>query len=103
MTIEKPSIFKMIKAPFLTSVTAPLAAGTLLCVKITGLINIPGFIIVLISGILIHIATNVYNDIYDTLQGTDSVNVERNEFSGGSGVLQSHPELSGKMLLSKVI
>ncbi len=99
MTIEKPSIFKMIRAPFLTSVIAPLAAGTLLCVKITSLINIPGFIIVLISGLFIHIATNVYNDIYDTLQGTDSVNAERNEFSGGSGVLQSHPELLGRMYM----
>ncbi len=97
MTNKKPSIFKMIRAPFLTSVIAPLAAGTLLCVKITGFINIPGFIIVLISGICIHIATNVYNDIYDTLQGNDSVNSERNEFSGGSGVLQSHPELLGSM------
>ncbi len=97
MTREKPSIFKMIRAPFLTSVIAPLAAGTILCVKISGIMNIPGFIIVLLSGIGIHIATNVYNDIYDTLQGTDSVNDERNEFSGGSGVLQSHPELLGSM------
>jgi len=97
MTNGKPSIIQMIRAPFLTSVAAPLIAGTLLCVKITGFMNIPGFIIVLISGILIHIATNVYNDIYDTLQGNDSVNAERNEFSGGSGVLQSHPELMGSM------
>ena len=97
MIREKPSIVQMIRAPFLTSVIAPLTAGTLLCVKITGFMNIPGFIIVLISGILIHIATNVYNDIYDTLQGNDTVNSERNEFSGGSGVLQSHPELMGSM------
>lgn len=97
MTNKKPSIFKMIRAPFLTSVIAPLTAGTILCVKISGIINIPAFIIVLISGICIHIATNVYNDIYDTLQGNDSVNAERNEFSGGSGVLQSHPELLGSM------
>jgi len=97
MSNEKPSIFKMIRAPFLTSVIAPLTAGTLLCVKINGNISIPGFILILISGIFIHIATNVYNDIYDSLQGTDSVNAERNEFSGGSGVLQSHPELMGSM------
>ena len=97
MTREKPSIVQMIRAPFLTSVIAPLAAGTLLCVKIAGFMYIPGFIIVLISGICIHIATNVYNDIYDTLQGNDTVNAERNEFSGGSGVLQSHPELMGSM------
>ncbi|MCK5280081.1 MAG: prenyltransferase, partial [Cyclobacteriaceae bacterium] len=55
------------------------------------------FIIVLIMGICLHIATNVYNDIYDTKQGTDKLNVNRNEFSGGSGVLVDHPDLFPKM------
>jgi len=53
--------------------------------------------VVLIIGIALHAATNVYNDIYDTIQGTDKVNVHRNESSGGSGVLQDHPELMGRM------
>jgi 1,4-dihydroxy-2-naphthoate octaprenyltransferase len=57
------------------------------------------FIIVLIIGIGLHVATNVYNDIYDTIQGTDKVNVHRNESSGGSGVLLDNPELMGKMYL----
>jgi 1,4-dihydroxy-2-naphthoate octaprenyltransferase len=97
MTNKKPSIFKMIRASFLTSVIASIIAGTLLSVKLSGSMNILGFIIVLIIGIATHIATNVYNDIYDTLQGNDTINTERNEFSGGSGVLQSNPELMGKM------
>jgi len=67
--------------------------------KINGQVNIPGFILGLITGIGLHVATNVYNDIYDTIQGTDKVNAHRNEFSGGSGVLQSFPELMGKMYL----
>ena len=46
-----------------------------------------------------HVATNVYNDIYDTIQGTDKVNVHRNESSGGSVVLLDNPELMGKMYL----
>jgi 1,4-dihydroxy-2-naphthoate octaprenyltransferase len=45
----------------------------------------------------LHIATNVYNDIYDTIQGTDKVNVHRNESSGGSGILLDNPELMPKM------
>lgn len=87
----------MIRAPFLSSIIAPLVTGTLLSVKITGIFNIPEFILVLISGLGLHIATNVYNDIYDTIQGTDRVNVHRNEYSGGSGVLLDKPELMEKM------
>lgn len=97
MKEKGPSLIQMTRAPFLSSIIAPLTAGTLLCVKITGSISIPGFILVLITGIGLHVATNVYNDIYDTIQGTDTVNVQRNEFSGGSGVLQEYPLLMGKM------
>jgi 1,4-dihydroxy-2-naphthoate octaprenyltransferase len=97
MNKELPSLMQMTRAPFLSSIIAPLITGTLLCMKINGALNIPGFVLVLITGVGLHVATNVYNDIYDTIQGTDKVNVQRNEFSGGSGVLQSHPELMGRM------
>ena len=87
----------MIRAPFLSSILAPIFAGTLLSISINGYIDAPAFIIVTIIGIGLHIATNVYNDIYDTIQGTDKVNVHRNEASGGSGVLIDDPGLMGKM------
>jgi len=87
----------MVRAQFLTSVIAPIVAGTLLSVHINGHFYIINFIIVMLIGIGLHVATNVYNDIYDTIQGTDKVNVHRNEASGGSGVLIDHPELMGKM------
>jgi 1,4-dihydroxy-2-naphthoate octaprenyltransferase len=99
MKKDSPSILQMIRAPFLSSIIAPLITGTLLCVKINGFINIPGFILVLITGIGLHTATNVYNDIYDTIQGADIGNAHRNEFSGGSGVLQNHPEMMERMYL----
>lgn len=92
-----PSIAKMVRAQFLTSIVAPIIAGTLLSVYINGYLDIINFIIVLSIGIGLHVATNVYNDIYDTIQGTDKVNVHRNETSGGSGVLLDNPELFGKM------
>jgi 1,4-dihydroxy-2-naphthoate octaprenyltransferase len=94
---EKPGIAKMIRAPFLTSIVAPIILGTLLAVYLNDKLELLNFLIVLIVGIGLHVATNVYNDIYDTLQGTDKVNVHRNESSGGSGVLLDHPELMGKM------
>ncbi len=94
---NKPSILKMIRAPFLSSIIAPILAGTFLAVSINEQLNMWSFFIVLIIGIGLHVATNVYNDIYDTIQGTDKVNVHRNESSGGSGVLLDHPEMMGRM------
>lgn len=96
---KKPGIGKMIRAPFLTSIIAPIVLGTLLAVHLNGRLEVLNFLIVLIIGIGLHVATNIYNDIYDTLQGTDKVNVHRNESSGGSGVLLDNPELMGKMYL----
>ncbi|MBD3288033.1 hypothetical protein GF337_04450 [candidate division KSB1 bacterium] len=93
----KPTIFQMMRAPFLSSILSPLIGGTLLAVAVSGSFNLPGFIFVLIMGIGLHVATNVYNDIYDTIQGTDKVNVHRNEFSGGSGILLNFPELMPQM------
>jgi 1,4-dihydroxy-2-naphthoate octaprenyltransferase len=95
--MENPGIAKMVRAQFLSSIIAPILAGTLLAVFINGQIEVLPFIFVLVIGIGLHIATNVYNDIYDTIQGTDKVNVHRNENSGGSGVLLDRPDLMGKM------
>lgn len=87
----------MARAPFLSSILSPLIAGTLLAVVINQKMNVLGFLIVLIIGIGLHVATNVYNDIYDTKQGTDRVNVHRNPFSGGSGILVRYPEMISRM------
>ena len=96
---ENPGIAKMIRAHFLSSIIAPIILGTLLAVHLNGRLELLNFLIVLIIGIGLHVATNVYNDIFDTIQGTDKVNVHRNESSGGSGVLLDNPELMGKMFL----
>ena len=96
---ENPGIGKMIRAHFLSSIIAPIILGTLLAVHLNGRLEVLNFLIVLIIGIGLHVATNVYNDIFDTIQGTDKVNVHRNESSGGSGVLLDNPELMGKMFL----
>jgi len=93
MKENHPSFFKMIRAPFLSSIISPLIVGTLLAYSVMGSFDLINFLIVLIIGTCFHIATNVYNDIYDTKQGTDKINVNRNEFSGGSGVLVENPGL----------
>jgi 1,4-dihydroxy-2-naphthoate octaprenyltransferase len=93
MESKPPGFLRKIRASFLSSIISPLIIGTLLATHITGNLNILNFIVVFIMGICLHTATNVYNDIYDTLQGTDKINLQRNEFSGGSGILVNFPDL----------
>ncbi|MGC9384796.1 MAG: prenyltransferase [Kosmotogaceae bacterium] len=97
MNSNRPGFIKMVRAPFLTSIISPLIAGTLLAYYISGQFYPLNFALVLILGICFHIATNVYNDIYDTLQGTDEINMNRNEFSGGSGVIVNDPSVLPEM------
>lgn len=97
MDSKKPTIMQMSRAPFLSSILSPLVAGTLLAITINNSVTFLGFLFVLIMGVGLHVATNVYNDIYDTIQGTDKINVHRNEFSGGSGVMLDHPEMMPDM------
>ncbi len=97
MSNTLPNFAQMIRAGFLSSIIAPLLVGSFLAAHLNNAFNPLTFILVMIMGLALHIATNVYNDIYDTLQGTDTVNIHRNEFSGGSGILVNHPQLQSKM------
>ena len=92
MNEHRPDFLTLVRAPFLSSILSPLIAGTLLAVAVTHTFYWLNFIIILIMGVGLHIATNVYNDIYDTLQGTDKINMNRNPFSGGSGTLVNYPD-----------
>ncbi|MBN1893569.1 prenyltransferase [bacterium] len=98
MNSNRPGFLNMVRAPFLSSIISPLIAGTLLAYYIGHHVDFLNFGLVLILGICFHVATNVYNDIYDTLQGTDEINMNRNEFSGGSGVIVQDPSVLPVML-----
>jgi 1,4-dihydroxy-2-naphthoate polyprenyltransferase len=93
----KPSLIRMVRAPFLSSIVAPIVVGTLVAVSVNGEFRLAGFFLALTLGVGLHVATNVYNDIYDTIQGSDRINMLRNEFSGGSGILVEHPEFMNRM------
>lgn len=97
MSDKKTNFVALTRASFLTSVIAPLTAGTLLSYLYNPSWDWINYILLLIMGMGLHIATNVYNDIYDTRQGTDRVNAHRNPFSGGSGVLLGAPDLATLM------
>lgn len=97
MNDSQPSIIQMLRAPFFSSILSPLITGSFLAAAVTGSLYIPGFLLVMVMGLGLHAATNVYNDIYDTKQGTDRINLYRNEFSGGSGLIIQHPQILPRM------
>ncbi|MBN1153733.1 prenyltransferase [candidate division KSB1 bacterium] len=97
MRKSEPNLLQIARAPFLSSIVSPIAAGTLLAIIVTKEFDPINFLLLLIIGIGLHAATNIYNDIYDTLQGTDMINTNRNEFSGGSGFLVYFPHLKSRM------
>lgn len=97
---EEPNILQMTRAQFLIGILFPLFAGTMIAVSVSNSFSLTGFLLVLIIGIGIHIATNVYNDIYDAIQGADKKESKtRNYYSGGSGILLKFPHLIGKMFM----
>ena len=100
MSNHDPNIFQMIRAQFLIGIVIPLSVGTLTAISISGSFHLPGFLLVMIIGLGLHIATDVYNDIYDTKQDADKKsNKRRNYYSGGSGILLEKPYLMVKMYL----
>ena len=100
MSINLPEIIKMIRAQFLIGIVFPLVVGTLTAMSISGSFHVPGFLLVMLMGLGLHLATDVYNDIYDTKQGADTKgNERRNSYSGGSGILLEKPFLMARMYL----
>jgi len=83
-----------LRLQFLIGILIPLIVGTLAAVSISKVFYVWEFVLVVIMGLGLHLATNVYNDVYDTMQGADKTGDDtRNFFSGGSGVLLENPGL----------
>lgn len=97
MQAKEPTVAQIMRAPFFSSILSPLITGSLFASSITQHFHWGGFFLVVVMGLGLHAATNIYNDIYDTLQGTDRINRLRNEFSGGSGLIIQFPHLLPKM------
>jgi 1,4-dihydroxy-2-naphthoate octaprenyltransferase len=89
----EPRLLQMIRAPFLSSILA----GIFLSVHISDTFSGLGFLLVLIMALSLPVATNVYNDIYDTEPGTGQNTSNWNKFKGGSGVLLQFPYLNWRM------
>jgi len=87
----------MARAPFLFAILVPLTISTSLSVHIKGEVDLIGLSFAWMMGFGLHVTTNVYNDIYDTKQGSDTLVSSKNEFSGGSGILIEHPDMEKDM------
>ena len=96
---EDPTLLKMTRARFLFAMITPVMIGTMGAFSVTGEFRLIGLLLVFLTMFSLQISMNVYNDIYDTIQGADDKISQKNVFSGGSGVLLDRPDLFPKMYL----
>ncbi|MBI2852373.1 MAG: 1,4-dihydroxy-2-naphthoate octaprenyltransferase [Chloroflexi bacterium] len=78
-----------VRVPFLTASLVPVLLGTAIAWLTAGSVQWGLFLLTLVAGLSIHIATNVLNDYADHKSHNDDVNQEFvRPFSGGSRVIQ---------------
>lgn len=99
MQAESPGFIRMTRAQGLLATFLPLSLALTAAFLITGEVKIVGFLLALSIGSFLHLAMNIYNDVYDTRSGADTLDSSKSMFSGGSGVLIEHPNLESNMLL----
>jgi 1,4-dihydroxy-2-naphthoate octaprenyltransferase len=81
------SIVRIIRAPFLTAIVVPVFVGASIAFS-EGVFFWGYFLLTLVGAICIQAASNMSNDYFDHLAGTDERNRELTPFSGGSRVIQ---------------
>ncbi len=78
------------RAPFLTVTIIPVLLGSEMAIKTGAKFNGAIFSAVLAGFIFLHLATNVLNDYFDDINGTDRINKQFIfPFTGGSRLIQS--------------
>jgi len=90
---EKPSKIRIwlaeMRAPFLTGAIVPVILGTCVAWASSSIFLLDIFLLTLIAGVFIHIGSNIANDYYDHLSGTDDANIDFvRPFTGGSRMIQ---------------
>ncbi|MDQ5985166.1 MAG: 1,4-dihydroxy-2-naphthoate octaprenyltransferase [Syntrophus sp. SKADARSKE-3] len=79
------------RPPFFIATLIPLSAGTVLAMK-AGVFDPGLFVLIVLASFFVHLATNIANDYFDHVQGTDA-----GDAIGGSRVLQE-----GKISLAEL-
>ncbi len=75
------------RLPFLTATIVPVVLGILIAAT-HGSFDLVAAILTVVAASFVHLAINVSNDVFDSAQGADDVNVTPTQFSGGSRVIQ---------------
>ncbi len=75
------------RAPFVTSSAVPVVLGGAAAWCFNHTFNLLAFALTMAGMVFVHFAVNLFNDYYDSLQGADQFNENRNSLGGGSGVI----------------
>ncbi|MDR1395462.1 MAG: prenyltransferase, partial [Deltaproteobacteria bacterium] len=86
------------RAPFFVATVFPLLLGFAAAWKISGQTRIGLFLLILLASFLVHLATNLANDLFEYTQGVDT-----DETIGGTKVLQEGKITSGQMKTALLI
>lgn len=85
------------RAPFFVATFIPLFIGWSMAVKSSGVVRPGRFLLVLFGSLIVHLITNLANDYFDHLTGTDA-----GESIGGSRVIQEG-KISPRTMLRVII
>ncbi|MBW2147065.1 MAG: 1,4-dihydroxy-2-naphthoate octaprenyltransferase [Deltaproteobacteria bacterium] len=75
------------RAPFLQAALIPVLVGTAVAYE-EGFFHLWLFILAAVANMAVNAGTNLVNDYYDHLSGTDAANIHPTPFSGGSRMIQ---------------
>jgi 1,4-dihydroxy-2-naphthoate octaprenyltransferase len=75
------------RLPFLSATIVPVVLGIAIAAS-EGSFDLLTAILTIVGASFVQLGLNVANDVFDTVQGADDVNVTPTQFSGGSRVIQ---------------
>ncbi len=89
-TAKMPPLWVVkLRAPFFTADLVPVSLGAAVAWVLTGEFNLWYFLLTLVGAICLNAGTNMTNDYFDHVWGSDEVNTEFvNPFTGGSRLIQ---------------
>jgi 1,4-dihydroxy-2-naphthoate octaprenyltransferase len=96
------SLMGPMRPPFLILTPACVSLGVGTAIWTQGYVKPMYVFLVLIGALCTHISVNAFNEYFDFRSGLDS-RTQRTPFSGGSGTLQSNPDLAGQALRTALV